>query len=80
MRARRKDGNPEVEKLLIENEKFWRDFDGGKRRSADSTYFAWNPGEQMFMFPSVQTDSTIIEQNHSYGVGLEFEEGTVSLL
>ena len=70
----------EMERLLIENEKFWKSFDERKSRSANAAYFARNLGEQMFMLPGMQTDSTNYDLNYSYGEGLGLEEGTVSLL
>ena len=69
----------EVEKLLIENDKFWRDFDERKKRgAADVSCSILFSDRQAEMFPGNLTDST--KYNLNYGVGVGLEEGAVSLL
>ena len=69
----------EVEKLLIENDKFWRDFDEKKKRgAADLSCSFLYSDMQAEMFPGILTDSTKYSLNYRVGVGLE--GGVVSLL
>ena len=66
----------EIEKLLIENDKFWREFDERKKRvlaDVSCSILYSEKQEEMFL-----TDSTSFSLN--YGVGLGLEEGIVSLL
>ena len=73
----------ELEKLLIENEKFWKDFDERKKRGTISYSPFWMTDDQMNKFHSMQVDSGVdsfTTDNYEVGNIVGDEEGAVFLL